>query len=94
MINVTGKSFRDQTEILDGNSYDQCTFANCRLVYWGGPPPQITRCSFERCSWEFDDAASRTVGFMRALYHGMGAGGRQIIEGTFKLIRTPPAGKN
>lgn len=79
-------TFQDKTEILDGNEYKACEFRNCILVYAGGEFPRLSQCHFAECNWEFRDAASRTISFMTAIYHG-GLGGKDVIEKTFENIR-------
>jgi len=78
------EDFEGRTLELDGNEYFNCTFIRCRLVYRGGRPPTLQTCRFDRCSWEFEDAAGRTLEFLRGLYHGMHAAGRELVEKTLK----------
>jgi hypothetical protein len=83
------RTFENATEVLDGNEYKACEFHNCRLVYRGGALPGIAHCNFNKCRWDFEDAAGRTITFMRGLYHGMGPAGKQLIEETFGNIGRP-----
>ncbi len=84
-----GKSFTGVTEVIDGNQYNECHFQNCRMIYRGGELPRISGCHFENCQWQFEDAAERTLIFMRQLYHGMGSGGAQLVEATLAQLRQP-----
>jgi hypothetical protein len=61
---------------LDGNAYHNCTFTTCRLRYRGGGVPALLTCRFDRCSWEFEDAAG--------LYQGMNSAGRELVERSLK----------
>jgi hypothetical protein len=79
------------TEVIDGNQYTECRFENCQLVYRGGEIPRISRCHFENCTWQFEEAAERTLLFLKFLYHGMGIGGKELIEATVAAIRQPLA---
>ncbi len=88
-MEAKGKSFANASEVLDGNEYENCTFENCQLLYRGGPIPRVVGCQFNNCQWRFEDAAERTLLFMRQLYHGMGAGGKQLMEATINIIRQP-----
>jgi hypothetical protein len=88
-MEISGKTMSNVTEVIDGNHYRDCRFENCELVYTGGDIPHITGCQFDNCSWHFDGAAERTLLFMRQMYHGMGAGGVQLIEGTLNALRQP-----
>ena len=82
--------FENTTEILDGNVYRKCRFERCRLVYRGGQLPEMADCFFNECTWTFDDAADRTLIFLKNIFHGMGNGGKQIVQQTFDNIRKPP----
>jgi uncharacterized protein YjbI with pentapeptide repeats len=85
-----GKTIANVTEIIDGNRYERCRFENCNLVFRGGEIPHISDCNFDNCTWQFADAAERTLIFMHHLYHGMGSGGAQLIEATLAAMRQPP----
>jgi hypothetical protein len=89
MADYLGQDFKDSTEEIDGNVYDQCKFNNCKLIYRGGVIPTFARCHLDHCQWIWDDAALRTIGFLRGIYSGMGSNGRQIVEGILSEIRTP-----
>ena len=84
-----GKTYSNATEIIDGNHYIECRFDNCKMIFRGGEIPRISGCHFENCQWQFEEAAERTLMFMRQLYHGMGAGGAQLIEATVAQLRQP-----
>lgn len=88
-MEISAKTLSNVTEVIDGNQYDNCRFENCTMVYRGGEIPHISGCQFDNCSWQFDGAAERTLLFMRQLYHGMGAGGAQLIEATLDALRQP-----
>ena len=77
------QTFEDQTIQLDENEYANCKFRRCRLQY-GGAAVRLKDNDFSQCTWEFTNAAERTVKFMMALYH---QGGRKLIEQTFENIR-------
>lgn len=87
MANYIGTVFKNTQVRLDFNSFQNCRFENCTMVYGGKGPVSITECTFSNVSWAFVDAAQNTLQFMRALYHGSGESGRQLIESTFNLIR-------
>lgn len=86
-ISYENSKFRNSTVDLDGASFKDCTFHGCSLRYSGGVPPTMVACDFYESRFEFAGAAANTVGFMRGIYHGMGEGGRKIIEATFDSIR-------
>lgn len=88
-MEFTDKTFKDEEVRLDSNSFTNCRFENCAMVYGGGPIPTIRGCHFQDSRWSFVDNADQTVAFMRAVYHGMGDNGREMIEATFEQIRKP-----
>jgi hypothetical protein len=85
-------TFSNMTVDLDGVSFRNCVFQGCALRYSGGEPPTMVDCNFYRSRFEFAGAASDTLSFMRAIYHGMGDGGKKLIEGTFASIKERRAG--
>ena len=89
MADYLGKDFVNATEVMDGNTYTQCTFNDCRLVFRGGEIPIFAGCRLDRCIWLWEDAALRTIGFLRGIYSGMGVGGKQMVEEVVREIRTP-----
>jgi hypothetical protein len=78
------QSFTDQAITIDGDEYIGCTFTRCQLIFTGGSIPLLTGNTFNGCQWIFDEAASRTIQFMSALYSG---GHKSLIEDTIKGIR-------
>jgi hypothetical protein len=47
----------------------------------------MANCRFENVSWVFEGPAANTLAFLQALYHGMGEGGRKLVDDTFENIR-------
>lgn len=93
MAKHVGEKFADQRILLDGESYDRCTFDKCVVVYRGGQLASLVNCSFNDCRFELEDAAQRTLEFLNAIYHGFGDVGMRLVEETFNSIRRPrPAG--
>jgi hypothetical protein len=82
------RQFKGQTIVIDGKTFDGVKFTDCTLVYRGGQPPNLIRCTFSGVRFVFDDAAGRTLALMRHLYHG---GFRPVVENTIANIRTPPS---
>ena len=76
----------NETIILDGNEFSNCEFDSCRMVYRGGEMPKVQHCHFTRCTWHLEDAAQRSVLFLRSVYHS-GPGGRELVEETLRHIR-------
>lgn len=61
------KPFVNDEVTLDGNIFDRCRFEMCKLVYFGGPPPSFTNCTFIDTQILFDGSAANTLGFLQAL---------------------------
>ena len=78
------ESYKNESIQLDGKSFKKCTFFRCRLQYAGQAAVKLANNSIEESSWEFIDAAQRTIGFMADLYRG---GMKEVIEDTFENIR-------
>jgi len=76
----------NDTVVLDGNEFVNCEFDNCKMVYRGGDMPRLQHCHFVRCTWHLEDAAQRSVLFLRSVYHS-GPGGRELVEETLRHIR-------
>ena len=75
--------FTRETLQLDGETYSNCEFKKCRLVYSGGEVPVFEACKFEDCDWRFEDAAGRTLEHLKVVW---GAGGKAVVQGLIKEI--------
>lgn len=87
MITNINNTYTNTEVLLDNATFKSCVFKNCTLVYSGTGPVSLIDCVFERPSWRFTGAADNTLKFLRALYHGMGDTGKQLVENTFEQIR-------
>lgn len=79
-----GKTFKHETVKLDGSNFKDCTFHSCAFLYAGGPPPAISGCSFDTCTWGFAEGAANTLMFLSGFYNG---GFADLIEQTFHEVR-------
>lgn len=79
----TGITYNHETVALDGESFADCEFRDCRLVYSGGEPPSFARCKFDGCDWRFDDAAARTLAHMKVVW---GLGAKATVQALIKEI--------
>ena len=84
MVQYQGATFSNETVVLDGNDYRNCTFDNCEIVFNGTDSVSLFGINFNDCRWTFDGPAGRTIDFMTALYQ---SGMTELIEGTFENIR-------
>lgn len=78
-----GISYNHQTVTLDGESFSDCDFAACRLIYSGGPPPEFDGCRFDACEWKFEDAAAYTLSYLRLMWN---VGAKAAVQSTIKEI--------
>lgn len=60
-----GNIFTQQTIVLDGNEFHDCTFHECDLIYRGGSLEFKSKAV--RCNWVFEGAAQRTITLLRYL---------------------------
>ena len=75
--------FSRETLRLDGETYSNCEFTSCRMVYAGGPVPEFSNCRFHDCEWKFDEAASRTLAYLKVMW---AAGAKAAVQDTIKSI--------
>ena len=78
MDKTKDKTYDKANETVDGKIYEDCNFKQCTLIYKGGELPQMTRCNFTNCDWQFQEGAARTLVFMSNLYHG---GAKNVVDG-------------
>lgn len=79
----SGVIYNHQTVALDGETFSDCEFSACRLVYSGGQPPQFTGCRFEACDWKFEEAAAHTLAYLRQMWQ---VGAKAAVQSTIKEI--------
>ena len=84
MAHHQGAAFTNETVVLDGNEYLNCTFTNCELIFRGTDGVALHGIDFNGCRWTFEGPAGLTINFMTALYQ---AGVTDLIDQTFENIR-------
>jgi hypothetical protein len=72
-----------ETLYLDGETYTDCEFRDCRMIYSGGEAPVFDGCRFEKCEWIFDDAAARTLAHIKTVW---AVGGKAPVQALIKEI--------
>ncbi len=92
MIRNIKKNYDNVTVKLDNGKFVRCKFKNCRLRFGGTGPVSLIECEFSGVSWEFTGPAQNTMTFLRGVYHGIGEGGKKLVEATFDEIRKPDGG--
>jgi hypothetical protein len=78
-----GVAYNHETVALDGETFTDCEFRDCRLVYAGGEPPVFTRCKFNDCDWRFEEAAARTFAYLKLLWQ---VGDKTVVQGIIKGV--------
>jgi hypothetical protein len=78
-----GMSYNHETITLDGETFRDCEFRACRLVYSGGEAPKFDSCRFDECDWKLEGAAAQTLAHLRAMWN---AGGKAAVQGLIKEI--------
>jgi uncharacterized protein YjbI with pentapeptide repeats len=81
MEKYTGTKFSNSEIEVDGNQYNNCNFAKCKLVYRGGKIPIFRNSNFDECSWYFADEAGNTLTFVRSMIRA-GGGFRDVVFDT------------
>jgi hypothetical protein len=84
MAQHEGAAFTNETVVLDGNEYVNCTFTNCEIIFRGTNGVSLQGIAFNNCQWTFEGPAGLTIDFMTALYQ---AGVTDMLDQTFENIR-------
>lgn len=80
---ATGVTFSHETVVLDGQEFSDCEFRDCRLVYAGGQVPTFANCAFHACEWKFDEAAGRTLAYLKLVWS---VGEKSTVQAMIKDI--------
>lgn len=78
-----GVIYNHETVTLDGETFSDCEFRDCRMVYAGGETPVFQGCSFVGCDWKYDEAAARTLAHLKLVWN---AGGKASVQALIKDI--------
>jgi hypothetical protein len=87
-VTTTDAKFTDEQIVLDGRTFDGCTFVRCELVFKGEAPTVLTNNSIVDCTWRFEGSAALTLAFLRALVDG---GAADLVRNTLG-VDAPGAG--
>ena len=79
----SGVIYNHETVALDGETFTDCEFRDCKLDYVGGEPPVFNGCSFIGCDWRQDEAAARTLTYLKLVWN---AGGKAPVQAIIKEI--------
>lgn len=70
---------------IDGRIFERCRFERAVLVYSGGALPRIEHCAFAHSTFEFEDAAARSMALLQAM-SAKSSGLRDIFKASFPRI--------
>lgn len=87
-MTVIGRTFENDRIEVDGQVFERCTFNRCRIVYSAVDGVTFKECRFYTCDWVFNDGADLTLRYLSALYRGIGAEGRELVESIFNRVRS------
>lgn len=87
-MNIENHNFVNERVALDNNSYSQCTFRQCVLVYSGTSEMSLTNCRFDEVEWEFTGPAARVISFLHATYQN-GRDGEEFVRAIFRNFKKP-----
>lgn len=89
---IKGTQFTRTRVELDNQSYEDCTFTECMIVYAAKGPVTLTNPNFVNCRFVVEGNAADTLTFLAAMYRLAPT----LIEQTFENIRIiggkPPSG--
>lgn len=80
-----GKTFENCIVDLDGTEFIECSFRRSVVRYSGGELPAMVQCSFFETTFSVDQAAARTVKFLKAM-SSPGSGLQAVVRETFGAI--------
>jgi hypothetical protein len=76
-------TYSHETVVLEGETFSDCEFRDCRLIYTGGEPAVLTNCQFVGCDWKLEDGAVRTLAHLKLMWS---AGGKSAVQAFIKDI--------
>ena len=76
-------AYSHETVVLEGETFSNCEFRDCRLIYTGGEPAVLTDCRFVDCEWKLEDAAVRTLAHLKLMWS---AGGKSTVQALIKDV--------
>ncbi|WP_296594986.1 hypothetical protein [Phenylobacterium sp.] len=79
----SGVMYNHETVALDGEIFTDCEFRDSRMIFSGGSPPVFENCRFYGCEWKQDEAAQRTLAYLKALWS---AGEKTAVQALIKDI--------
>jgi len=74
-----GTLFEGERLNLSDNTFHDCTFKNCELIFDGRRSPTFNDNEFVDTVFVFTEEAARTLYFLSNIYHA-GIGGADVVE--------------
>jgi hypothetical protein len=87
VIQNTNNTYKNLTIHVDGQSFINCLFENCVLEFSGTGYLEFQSNKLVNTRWAFVGPAGNTIGFLAALYGGLGTEGVEVVERLFDEIR-------
>lgn len=78
-----GASYNHQTVALDGETFSNCSFQSCRLVFGGAAAPTFEDCQFVDCEWKFEGSAAETMACLKLMWN---AGAKPAVQTMIKDV--------
>jgi hypothetical protein len=76
MNKIKDQTFEDEEVVLDFNSYRDCIFEECILIYHGYGDTDLGDSDVQNCSWKFNGPAKRLLNLLASL---MREGNRELV---------------
>jgi hypothetical protein len=76
-------TYSHETVLMEAETFSNCEFRDCRLVYTGGEPAILNNCKFVDCEWKLDDAAARTLAHLKLMWS---AGAKGPVQALIKDV--------
>ncbi len=58
LVEAKERKFSNETVVIDGTSYQNCSFDRCKIIYRGGPTRLVSCYISPGCAIELQDAAA------------------------------------
>lgn len=87
---IVGKTYENETILIDDQRFEDCSFSHCILKYGASGPGTMLRCTVRNSTYTFVGAAERTLQRLAAMYQ---SGEKMLVEELFNQIRVPRSGR-
>ena len=89
-VNLNGQTHSDETIEMDGGSFIGAELIRCRLIYRGGDIPFIGNLTLTESTWDFRDAAAKTLVMLSAIGRANPEWARQLLVGADSRVQHMP----